>query len=452
MTPKKISNKGIKLIKKSNDLIEARYKFDIWETRIFTSVLGLIAREDEDFRVYRIYLRDIIKDFDIKNGNAYDLLREASNNLMDKKFYLDYEVEGVDRKKIYHIIRSVDYMTQVKDEQKRSLNEYIDVSIDPDMKPLLLHLKEQFTTYDVRNIIKFKSSYTVRIYEHLKQYERVKHRRMDVDYLKRVFEINDEYPLFANFYQKVIEPAFRDINEHTDLTITDIEKIKEGRKVTALHFWFHRKEDHYFEKSSKKTRQLELPMVVNEPLVEVPTERPKTKIDILYLQFQERVVDGMGVTPTTFLEELRHKTAEQVETAIRITEETRRKGEISNVAGFFMQALRQGFTDQKEQKKVKIRQSAAEKVQKIRDAEILNQAVNDKIRQLVVQDPSITERAMQAVLETKIGQLRLRKLDIEVPNIEDFRSDVVLRDLVKDAIVLAHKKDFESILVNNSIF
>ena len=74
-------NKGIKLIKKSNELIEARYKFDIWETRIFTSVLGQIAREDEDFQVYRIYLRDIIKEFGINNGNAYDLLRVAADSL-----------------------------------------------------------------------------------------------------------------------------------------------------------------------------------------------------------------------------------------------------------------------------------------------------------------------------------------------------------------------------------
>jgi plasmid replication initiation protein len=451
MNLKKTSNKGIKLIKKSNNLIEARYKFDIWETRIFTSVLGLIARDDEDFRVYRIYLRDIIKDFDIKNGNAYDLLREASNNLMDKKFYLDYEVEGADRKKIYHIIRSVDYMTQVKDENKRSLNEYIDVSIDPDMKPLLLHLKEQFTTYDVRNIIKFKSSYTVRIYEHLKQYERLKHRRMDVDYLKRVFEISDEYPLFANFYQKVIEPAFRDINEHTDLTITDIEKIKEGRKVSALHFKFHKKEEHHFEKSKKNARQLELPMEVTEVSIGV-NEPPTADIDALFVQYQGRVVADFGVTPTSFMAELSNKTPEQIETAIRITDETRRKGDMANVAGFFMQALRQGFTDQKEQKKVKIRQTASEKAQKIRDAEILNQAINDKIRQLVAQDPSITERAMIAVLATKTGQLRLKKLNIIAPIIEDFRSDTVLRDLVKDAIVVAHKADFESILLNNSIF
>jgi plasmid replication initiation protein len=449
MNPSKASNKGIKLIKKSNNLIEARYKFDIWETRIFSNVLGQIARADEDFRVYRIYLRDIIKEFGINNGNAYALLRDASNSLMDKKFYLDYEVEGADRKKVYHIIRSVDYMTLLKDEQKRALNEYIDVSIDPDMKPLLLHLKEQFTTYDVRNIIKFKSSYAVRIYEHLKQYENIGHRSIEVDYLKRIFEIDDEYPLFANFFQKVIEPAYRDINEYTDLAITTMEKIKDGKRVTGLYFEFHKKLDHNFDKnkkSGKKKSSKQALSLFDEPSAIASEQVNTTDVDALFMIFQGRVVVDFGVTPTSFMAALNGKTAEQVELAIRITEETKKKGEVSNVAGFFMQALRQGFTDQKEQKKEKIRQTALEKAQKMVEADKLNVAINDKIRALVAQDASITGAAMQVAMQTKTGQLRLRKLNLTSPTIEDFRSDSVLRDLIKNAIIAAHRAEFEDIL------
>ena len=449
MNPNKASNKGIKLIKKSNDLIEARYKFDIWETRIFANVLGMIARGDEDFRVYRIYLRDIIKGFGINNGNAYDLLRDACNSLMDKKFYLDYEAEGADRKKVYHIIRSVDYMTLLKDEQKRTLNEYIDVSIDPDMKPLLLHLKEQFTTYDVRNIIRFKSSYSVRIYEHLKQYENIGHRSIEVDYLKRIFEIDEEYPLFANFFQKVIEPAYRDINEYTDLCITTMEKVKDGKRVTGLYFEFHKKIGHNFDKNkrkSKKSIEKEALTLFNTASEADSKQADTTDIDALFVAFQGRVVGEFGVTPTSFMAALGGKTAAQIELAIRITEEARRKGDVSNVAGFFMQALRQGFTDQKEQRKAELHQKALEKAQKMVEAEKLNTAINDRIRVLVADDNSITEAAMQAVLQTKNGQLRLRKLNLTSPTIEDFRSDVVLRNLIKNAIIAAHRSEFEDIL------
>ena len=83
-------SKGIvKFIKKSNDLVEARYKFDIWETRIFTKMLTMIRRSDEDFKDYKIYLKDIVHDFDLeKNKEAYEFLRDGARKLMKKSFHI----------------------------------------------------------------------------------------------------------------------------------------------------------------------------------------------------------------------------------------------------------------------------------------------------------------------------------------------------------------------------
>ena len=33
----------VRFIKKSNDLVEARYKFDIWETRLFTRIKMMMS-------------------------------------------------------------------------------------------------------------------------------------------------------------------------------------------------------------------------------------------------------------------------------------------------------------------------------------------------------------------------------------------------------------------------
>jgi plasmid replication initiation protein len=450
MSVKKNNNKGIKLIKKSNELIEARYKFDIWETRIFTSVLSQIARDDEDFRVYRIYLRDVIKDFGINNGNAYDLLREAADSLMNKKFFLDYEGDGAERKKIYHIIRSVDYMTKLVDENKRSLNEYIDMSVDPDMKPFLIQLKEQFTTYDVRNIIKFKSSYTVRIYELLKQHETFGRRKLEVEYLKRVFDLDEEYPLFANFYQKVIEPAYRDINEYTDLTITTIEKLKDGKKISALMFKFHRKTDHVFDKKKKAVEKpLELPLYTNDTPIIPSQVAESNSIDVLFLKYQGRVVADFGVTPTIFIAELWGKTEVQIERAIRVTEEAKKKNELKNVAGFFMEALRKGFTNDSEEKKSRVQQSTSDKnrlkIAQSQAEEQRQQAIKQKIKVLTTADQGVTDRAIQSVIASKAGQFRLKTLGLILPTIEDFRNDHLLRDFVRDAIVAANSDFFKDL-------
>ncbi len=446
MANKTGANKGIKLIKKSNELIEARYKFDIWETRIFSTVLAQIGRNDEDFQVYRIYLRDIIKEFGINNGNAYDLLREAADNLMNKKFFLDYEGDGAERKKVYHIIRSVDYMTKLKEESKRGLNEYVDVSIDPDMKPLLLQLKAQFTTYDIRNIIKFKSGYTVRIYELLKQYEGIGHRKIAVENLKEAFEITEEYPLFANFYQKVIEPAHRDINEHTDLEITDIEKIKEGKKVVALRFVFHRKVAHDFNKK-KTAKPLQLPFVA-EPIV-LLNSTTTNDVDAIFVKFQSRVVGDFGVTPTIFLVALQGKNEEQVTQAINVTEDARKRGDLNNIAGFFIEALRQGFTNVATEKKAKAKKTASSVAK--REAAIFaaeqtyHQAVNDKIRELTATDPTITEKAIEKVEKSIAGKFRLKTVGVKNPTLDNFRQDDVLREFVKMAIIEDYKAVFEQL-------
>ncbi len=442
MGTKRTSNNGIKLIKKSNELIEARYKFDIWETRIFSSVLSQIGREDEDLRVYRIYLRDIIKDFGINNGNAYDLLRDAANSLMNKKFFLDYEGEGAERKKVYHIIRSVDYMTRLIDEGKRNLNEYVDVSVDPDMKPFLLQLKEQFTTYDVRNIIKFKSSYTVRIYELLKQRADFGRRKMDVDYLRKVFDLTDEYPLFANFYQKVIEPAYRDINEHTDLFITSIEKIKESKKVKTLEFHFYQKTDHVFEKKRKSNKPAELSLF-STPEIEPIVSGGQGNIDALFLKYQDRVVAEFGVTPTIFIAELEGKTESQVEQAISVTNEAKKNTALKNSAGFFIEALRKGFTNEKQEKKTKAKKAEEQKAKSQNAKEAHLKAIREKIRELTTKDPSVTEKAIQRVLESKSGQFRLKVLGLILPTLDDFRTDAILRDFVQAEIIQMHKADFE---------
>jgi plasmid replication initiation protein len=445
MSQRSKKNRGIKLIKKSNDLIEARYRFDIWETRVFTSILSEIEQQDEDFRVYRVYLRDIIKEFNINNGDAYDLLRQATHSLMNKKLYVNYEQDGAIREKIYHIIRKADVMKSILDESKRKVNEYVDISIDPEMKPLLLELKSRFTTYDVQNVVKFKSSYTLRIYEHLKQYEKIGKRTMDIEYLKRIFELTSEYPLFANFYQKVIEPAYRDINEFTDLTITDIEKIKEGKKVESLKFIFHSKAK---EGKPPTVRALQAPTKAPQNTPVASSEHGLK--DELFLQFQQIVVGEFGVSPTVFLTELENCTEKRLEQAVRVTKRAQQEGKLKNASGFFIEALRREFTDPKEQQ-IKRGQTEAQKKAQIRLLE--NQLhdlkenyktdINTQIRTLTEPNMQITLDAIAAIKEESKGYFALKGVNTDNLTVNDFREDHILRGMVIRQIHLTYKPYFE---------
>lgn len=454
MSQRTKKNRGIKLIKKSNDLIEARYRFDIWETRVFTSILSEIEQQDEDFRVYRVYLRDIIKEFNINNGDAYDLLRQATHSLMNKKLYVNYEHNGAIREKIYHIIRKADVMKSILDESKRKVNEYVDISIDPEMKPLLLELKSRFTTYDVQNVIKFKSSYTLRIYEHLKQYEKIGRRTLDIEYLKRIFELTTEYPLFANFYQKVIEPAHKDINEFTDITITSIDKIKAGKKVESLHFIFHSKAKDAPKPTIKTiqapSRVLKSPSIDAEIVEVEPVDNGQK--DRLFIQFQNVVVGEFGVSPTVFLSELDNCTENRLSQAVRVTRRGVQEGKLKNVSGFFIEALRREFTDPKEQQVKRVQTDSNKKAlikslenQLHEIKESYKSEVNNKIRTLTESNAQITLDAINTIKEESKGYFALKGVNTDKLTVVDFREDHILRGLVILQIQAKYKSHFEAI-------
>lgn len=462
MAKKVHKNRGITLIKKANNLVESRYKFDIWETRVFLSVLGQIRKDDSDLQVYRIWYKDVIKTFGLKSGDSYALLRDAANSLMSKSFFVNYEADGAKRETRFHILRKIDYLKEgVEQPAGLERHEYIDVTVEQEMRPLLIQLQQNFTAYDLRNVVKL-GVYGVRLYELLKQYENFGTRTLKVDEMKRMFEVADAYKLFGDFYRWVVVPAEKEINKHTDLIITSIEKMKEGKKVVALRFKFRTKTAQELNKARGNPFQntlFDLPEQEQEDHQEQPNGAAapveQTEKDKLFLAFQPVVVGEFGVSPSVFLAELEHSNEEQISQAVRVTQRAKKEGKIKNLSGFFIEALRQGFTDPKEElekKKVRDEEERARKAALEQQLEVLRDemhgVVNDKIRAMTSADPGITGRAIEAMRENPAIKIYIANKEKELKRpleIEDFRTDKRLREWVKSKIIEANKEEFESI-------
>lgn len=459
---KKNANKGIVLIKKSNNLVESQYKFDIWEMRFFLAVLSQIRMNDTDFQVYRIWYKDVIKTFSLKSGDSYASLRGAARGLMGKSVHVNYEADGVKRKAELHLLRKIDYL---QEGQKNVENhEYIDVTVEEEMRPLLLQLQKNFTAYDLRNVVKL-GVYSVRLYELLKQYESIGSRTMKVDEMKSMFQVVELYKLFGDFYRWVIAPAEKEINEHADLMILGIEKIKEGKKVVALKFKFRPKTTEELNKARGEHFQAKLFDGIDAPELDskqalTPKNEPLTAAqnekDRLFLAFQPVVVGEFGVSPSVFLAELGHYNEAQIAQAIRVTERAKLDGKLKNLSGFFIEALRKGFTDPKEELEKKKAKTAE---QKARDAIInsqiekleddLSDAINELIRGIVSADPGATERAVQEVRDNQIamGYIENKEKTLNrLLELDDFRKDKKLRAWVTNRIMEAHKPIFEPTL------
>lgn len=442
VTRKKRKNNRIILIKKANDLIESRYKFDIWETRIFLSVLAQIRKEDQEFHTYRIRYRDVIKQFDLKSGDSYAYLREGAKNLMEKKFVVNYEENGIGREKLYHILRSVDVMQEGEEGKRGAINnEYIDVVVEDEMRPMLLQLQRNFTAYELENVKKL-GVYPIRVYELLKQYQSIGWRKLEIGEMKRMFEVEDKYKMFGDFNRWVIRPAIREINEHTDLLVTDTEKVKEGRKVVALKFSFRKKtEIELAEMRGEDISQLSLDLA-SEP-VPVPAEPGapeivgmKTEQDILFDRYHRDVIERFGVTPSVFMRLLGKHSEAEFEQAIRVTNRAKYNQQIKkSVAGFFVQALRDGFSDEKEAKARKKEAEAAAKAELKRQKEA---ELNDKIREITAKDKKIVNRAIKALRADPISKIFIATKEEALGRklvLEDFRQDKALVDAVKAKIM-----------------
>jgi plasmid replication initiation protein len=458
---KETKQKNITLIKKSNDLIEARYMFDIWETRVFLSVLSQIHMDDMDFKTYRIRYKDVIKTFGLKSNSSYENLRQAAKNMMDKKVTINYESNGVQREILYHLIRKVDYMKESEGGKKTENQEYVDVSVEPEMKPLLLQLQKNFTAYDLRNVVRL-GVYPIRIYELLKRFQSVGHRTLTIEQLKKMFELTDEYPRYSNFYQKIIQPAINEINLHTDLCIIDVQKVKEGKNVIALHFVFKGKnlEDIQTDTNDitppQNTENISTPFGIitmgEERVTEMAMEddsMQEEEKDRLFSLYQQMVLTDYNVTPTVFLKTLEDKTEEDVQRAIRMTNQARKNAEVKNLAGYFIDALRNKYTNEKEDKARK-NQMIKDKVALIEEelTQLYDEQarlINDKIRALREAQPSLTEEMIDEIEQNPFLKIFLEGKKAKLGGklaIEDYRQDIELRKLVKQGFIERFKDDF----------
>jgi plasmid replication initiation protein len=452
---KKNKNRGIVLIKKSNELIESRFKFDIWEMRFFLSVISQIQRDHDEFQVYRVWYSDIIKTFGIKSHQSYAMLREASNKLMRKTIIVDSNDSGFARKKVYHIIRSVDFLAEGQEGKKGvESQEYIDVTVESELKPFLLQLQSRFTAYDIRNVIKL-GAYPIRFYELLKQYENIGKRTLGFDELKRMFELENEYPRFATFYQRIIAPSIKEINEYTDLEILSVDKIKQGKKITGVTIKFRSKVlpsligpiqdvNNEINASEVYSHTIEIPQ--NDKADDSSGDE---RIKIFY----PKIVESLGITPSVFFDFLKVYTDAQLEQAIRVTHRAKAEGQIkTNPSGFFVQALKNGYTDQKEERVKKDKKEAIKQKLQVQKSDLeaeKQDKIFERIKELTSANASLTSEAIETLKFTEAGKkaIQLNEQKLQRPlEVEDFRQIKELRMLVIDTLFIKNIAEFSDII------
>ena len=212
---------------KSNQLIESKGRMNTLEQKLFATMVSMIQKEDVDFKEYEMKISEIAHIINVNYPSFYEDIHSAAESLLSKTTRIK---EG--KKTI-----SVSFISSLTSNKSTGS---ISMRFDPNLKPYLLDLQNRYTQYQLKNVCQLTSSHSIRIYELLKQYEKIGYRDIGVSELKEFLGIENSYAAFKDFEKRVLAVAKEEINAFTDLNI-DYKKLKTGKAITSISFLVARK-------------------------------------------------------------------------------------------------------------------------------------------------------------------------------------------------------------------
>jgi plasmid replication initiation protein len=226
------------IIVKSNALIETSYQLSLNEQIIVLACISQVRRNEPvtDDIMYSISATEFATLCESNPKVAYRDLKSAALKLNERRVRITKYPNGKgNRKRVLATgwVQSVEYADG---------DGLVSLRFNRDILPYLSELKQCFTSYQLKNVVHMSSSYGARLYELLMQWKEVGERDISIDWIRNNFLLEKKYPQMSDFKKRVLDPAVKDINKHSDLWVKWQQK-KTGAKVTHLKFKFGLKEN-----------------------------------------------------------------------------------------------------------------------------------------------------------------------------------------------------------------
>jgi plasmid replication initiation protein len=234
------------------------------QLKIFSKILVLL-RDNTKQNKFSLNISHLLKEFGI-NKNNYRQIKQVAKSMEGYYQVPDHMLE--EGKKMRKIA--------VFDEIEIDFENEIILNVNESIKPFTIGLTQNFSSYQLKNVVNLKSKSSLRLYEILNQYKNIgKIKKKLIDLKLMIGVLEEKYILYSDFKRRVILKAQKELDEKTDITFTFEEK-KLGRKVDEIVFYI---------KDRSKINDL-------KPLVK---DKENQQENIIEAQFEE-IIDQSEVT------------------------------------------------------------------------------------------------------------------------------------------------------------
>lgn len=242
---KKDTIKNYSSVIKHNNLIQGKYSLEATEQKWLYKVFESVQKNGYTSREVQCSFNKFFKEFKNvlgKNITKADF-KELVETVQDKKPYIIMGDEFI-RTQWYKIKGKVDYSN-------------ISLIIDEDVFKYIQSVNKNCTYLRLESLYSFKSFYSMRIYELIKQWCNTKMEiPYDLESLKELLGlevreevvkgvkkiINKSYDNFNNFDKYVLKKSIDEINEKSEITIEYKPYERKGKKITSIMFEVEYKE------------------------------------------------------------------------------------------------------------------------------------------------------------------------------------------------------------------
>ena len=223
-----IPDKNVKI---ANEFITAQYKLTLLQFKTFLAITTAYDQKNsrDFYNILKFEFQDLANSIGLNRETGYTKkLEKILTQLSDAKMRIQKRFDADEEKEqwiVGHFLSSIEAMG----------DGTIELIFDPKLIKYFTGLTEKYSYLEIQTLLAFSSIYSIRIFNLLKQYK-TKKKTFNIDKLKEMLLITDKYKNFSDFKRYVIEPAVKDINEHSTMKVSYETDGAKGKKVTEITF------------------------------------------------------------------------------------------------------------------------------------------------------------------------------------------------------------------------